>query len=168
MADALLSTPDKAEELSRVYVRAVAAGAGYVTSVPDYDRDGVDLQIRAGGEEEEMRAGIDLQLKATVNLADSGGRFRFPLPIRNYNLLRVPAQTPRLLVVLDLPEQQSRWLALTTEKLVLRRCAYWANLTGRKRTSNRNSITVSLEKNNLFNVEGLRGLMERSRTGTIQ
>lgn len=165
MADALLSTPDKEEELSRVYVRAVAAGAGYVTTVPDYDRDGVDLQIRAGG---AMRPAIDLQLKATVSLTDRGGGFRFPLPTRNYDLLRVPAQTPRLLVVLDLPKQQSRWLTLTTEKLVLRRCAYWANLTGRAPTSNRSSITVLLEKANLFNVAGLQGLMERSRTGSIQ
>ena len=165
MTDALLSTPDKEEELSRVYARAVAAGAGYVTTVPDYDRDGVDLQIRAGG---AMRPAIDLQLKATVNLADRGGHFRFPLPIRNYNLLCVQAQTPRLLVVLALPKQQSRWLKLTTEKLVLRRCAYWTNLTGEEPTGNRDSITVSLEKKNIFNVEGLRGLMQQSRTGAIQ
>ena len=115
-----------------------------------------------------MRPAIDLQLKATVNLIDDGRRFRFRLPRRNYDLLRTQVQTPRLLVVLDLPKQQSRWLTITTEKLVLRRCAYWANLTGRTPTANRNSITVSLEKKNIFNVDGLRGLMERSRTGTIQ
>ena len=64
MVDTLLSKADKEEELSRIYARAVAAGAGYVTSVPEYDRDGVDLQIRAGG---HMRPAIDLQLKATIN-----------------------------------------------------------------------------------------------------
>ncbi len=80
MVDTLLSKADKEEELSRIYARAVAAGAGYVTSVPEYDRDGVDLQIRAGG---HMRPAIDLQLKATINLEDKGEEhFRYPLPVR--------------------------------------------------------------------------------------
>ena len=103
MVDALLSKADKEEELSRIYARAVAAGAGYVTSVPEYDRDGVDLQIRAGG---DMRPAIDLQLKATINLEDKGGEhLRYPLPVRNFDLLREDTQTPRLLVVLALPKQ---------------------------------------------------------------
>ena len=38
MADTLLTEADKKEELSRVYARAVAAVAGYVTEVPDLDR----------------------------------------------------------------------------------------------------------------------------------
>ena len=86
MVDTLLSKADKEEEFSRIYARAVAAGAGYVTSVPEYDRDGVDLQIRAGG---HMRPAIDLQLKATINLEDKGEEhFRYPLPVRNFDLLR--------------------------------------------------------------------------------
>ena len=68
MIDALLTTPDREEALSRVYARAVAAGAGYVTADCDFDRDGVDLRIHAGG---AMRPAIDLQLKATVNLTES-------------------------------------------------------------------------------------------------
>lgn len=67
MNDALLSTADRMEVLSLVYARAVAARAGYVTSVRDLDRDGVDLHIQAGG---AMRPAIDLQLKATGNMGD--------------------------------------------------------------------------------------------------
>ena len=166
MADALLSKADKEEELSRIYARAVAAGAGYVTSVPEYDRDGVDLQIRAGG---HMRPAIDLQLKATINLEGKGEEhFRYPLPVRNFDLLRQDTQTPRLLVVLALPKQEDRWLKLTARKMVLRRCAYWATLRRHPKTLNRRTITVSLSKRNLFDVTGLRGLMEQARTGSIQ
>ena len=166
MADALLSKADKEEELSRIYARAVAAGAGYVTSVPEYDRDGVDLQIRAGG---DMRPAIDLQLKATINLEDKGEEnLRYPLPVRNFDLLREDTQTPRLLVVLALPRQEDRWLKLTARKMVLRRCAYWATLREYPKTPNRRTITVSLSKRNLFDVTGLRGLMEQARTGSIQ
>ena len=166
MADALLSTSDKEEELSRVYARAVAAGAGYVTLEPNYDRDGIDLQIHAGG---AMRPAIDVQLKATVNLQDKGdGHYRFPLPRRNYDLLRESTQTPRLLVVLALPKHENRWLTVTTKKLILRGCAFWANLKGEPDTRNQRTITVSLREQNRFNVAGLRGLMEQSRSGTIQ
>ena len=66
MTDRLLGTADRKEALSRVYTRAVAAAAGYAVGECDFDRDGVDLRIHAGG---EMRPALDLQLKATVRLA---------------------------------------------------------------------------------------------------
>ena len=73
----LLTSQDREEALSRVYARAVAAGAGYATADCDFDRDGVDLQIHAGG---AMRPAVDLQLKATTNLTSAvDGHYRFPL-----------------------------------------------------------------------------------------
>ena len=118
----LLTTPDREEALSRVYARAVAAVAGYVTADTDFDRDGVDLRIQSGG---TMRPALDLQLKATINLrASPDGHYRFPLNRRNYDLLRVETQTPRLLVVLHLPRNEERWVTITAEELVMRRRAY--------------------------------------------
>ena len=37
-------------------------------------------------------------------------------------------QTPRLLVVLELPADESQWMTVTREELVLRRRAYWLSL----------------------------------------
>jgi uncharacterized protein DUF4365 len=86
MTDALMKSADREEALSRAYIAAVAAGAGYVTALMDFDRDGVDVQIRAGG---SMRPSLDIQLKATINLGEpANGVFRFPLKRRNYDLLR--------------------------------------------------------------------------------
>ena len=166
MNDALLSPQDKEEALSRVYVQAVAAAAGYLTAEPDFDRDGVDLRIHAGG---AMRPALDLQLKATVNLhGPVDGDPQFPLPRRNYDLLRLETQTPRLLVVLDLPSDPSQWVTITADELVLRHRAYWLNLTGFDATDNKSSITVRIPRQNLFNVENLRALMDQSRGGIIQ
>ena len=165
MADALLTAQDREEALSRVYVRAVAARAGYTTAECDFDRDGVDLRLHAGG---AMRPAIDLQLKATINLAVSrDGGYRFPLPRRNYDALCDQTQTPRLLVVLDLPEDEAQWMTITAEELVLRRCAYWLSLKGCPERHNRSSVTVYIPGENVFDVEGLRALMERSRQGDI-
>jgi Domain of unknown function (DUF4365) len=163
--DALLSSTDREEAISRAYVAAVTAGAGYVMASMDFDRDVVDIGIRAGG---DFRPSIDAQLKATINLGSAeNGIFRFPLKRRNYDLLRIETMSPRILVVVDLPRDEAEWLIVTPEQLVLRRCAYWASLNGLPETQNTDTVTVSIEDRNRFDVEGLRGLMVRARTGAI-
>ena len=166
MTDALMTDTDQKEALSIVYSRAVAARAGYVTASYDLDRDGVDLRIQAGC---GMRAALELQLKATVNLGvPKDGYFRFPLKRRNYDLLRIETQTPRLLVVLDLPSKKDQWVTITEDELVLRRRAYWLNLKGYEETENLSIITVRIPTKNVFDVENLQSLMEQSREGRIQ
>ena len=116
-----------------------------------------------------MRPALDLQLKATVNLMRRGDRYvRYQLNVHNYKLLRVETQTPRLLVVLDLPKEESCWMTVTAHELVLRHRAYWLSLRGCDETQNSKTINVSIPKQNLFNVESLKVLMEKSREGSIQ
>jgi hypothetical protein len=160
-----MTPQDREEALSRAYVAAVTAGAGYLTASMDFDRDGVDLSVRAGG---SMRPSLDIQLKATINLGDSSdGFFRFPLKRRNYDLLRGETMIPRILVVLDLPANEALWLSVDSEQLVMRRCAYWANLVGSPETENRESVTVPIHAQNRFDVAALKILMDRARTGVI-
>src|SRR5215475_7839335 len=143
MTDALMAVTDREEALSRAYVAAVAAGAGYVTASMDFDRDGVDVQIRAGG---EMRPSLDIQLKATINLGEpTDNVFRFPLKRRNYNLLRAETMIPRILVVLDLPRNEADWLHVAPDQLIMRRCAYWADLVGMPETDNKESVTIPIQ-----------------------
>ena len=166
MTDALLTVADREEALSRAYAYAVAARAGYSTAMYAEDRDGIDFRIQASG---GMRPALELQLKATVNLGrPQDGCFRFPLKRRNYDLLRVDAQTPRLLMVLDLPRDENLWLTVTADELVMRRSAYWLSLKGQPETDNVESVTVRIPEQNLFDIEGLRMLMEQSRRRVVQ
>lgn len=166
MSDNLLTGTDREEALSRAYVQAVAAGAGYVVATMDFDRDGVDVEIKAGG---AMRPSIGMQLKATINLGGAvDGLFHFPLKRRNYDLLRISTQVPRLLVVLDLPRDEGDWLTVTPESLVLRRSAFWVSLTEAPETENETSVTVSIDSTHRLDTHTLRALMEQSRTGTIR
>ncbi len=48
MTNPLLTSADREEALSRAYVDCVAAGAGYVVATMNFDRDGIDVEIRAG------------------------------------------------------------------------------------------------------------------------
>ncbi len=163
MSEAILLPADRKEALSRAYVAAVAAGAGYTLALQDFDRDGVDVQIRAGG---AMRPSLDIQLKATVRLSEGReGGFRYPLPRRNYDLLREPTLVPRILVVLDLPRDEGRWIDISANNLTMRRCAYWTGIAGFPETANEETVTVALEKRNRFDIENLKDLMERARQG---
>jgi hypothetical protein len=164
-SDALLTSNDVAEALSKAYVNAIAARAGYVTAHKDFDRDGVDVTIEAGA---AMRPKLDVQLKATINLGTPvSGVFRFPCPRRNYDLLREETQTPRLLVVLALPRQASYWLTVSSTHLVLRRCAYWVSLSGMPETTNSMSVTIDIPEANRLTVPVLQDLMDRSRRGSL-
>lgn len=166
MTDSLLTVTDQEEALSRVYALAVAARAGYSTAMYAEGRDGIDFRIQAGG---GMRPALELQLKATVSLGRPlDGCFRFPLRRRNYDLLRVETQTPRLLMVLNLPRDEDFWMTITAEELVMRRSAYWLNLRGYPERENSESVTVQIPEQNLFDVANLRMLMEQSRGGVIQ
>jgi Domain of unknown function (DUF4365) len=126
--DAILADNDVESALSLAYVQVVAAHSGYICGEPPGpDRDSVDAQIMAGG---AMRPKLDIQLKATVNLKRSDAGFSYPLKIKNYEDLRVETQTPRILVVLDLPEKKSDWIILSPDELILRKSAYWISLRG--------------------------------------
>ena len=165
MNDALLSPADRQEALSRAYVAAIAAAAGYVTAEQNFDRDGVDVQIRAGG---SMLPSLDIQLKATINLGEPRNKeFRYPLKRRNYDLLRIQTTMPRILVVLDMPEGEVDWVTVTPVKLILRRCAYWCSLAGFPETKNSDNVTISMQSDYKFDVEGLKALMEQARSGAI-
>jgi len=166
MKATLLTIPDQQEGLSLVYVKAVATRAGFSTSVPHPDRDSVDLCIEDG---RDFRPKLDLQLKATTRLeAPLAGKRSFPfsLPIKNYNDLRIPTQTPRLLVVLDLPQDGTQWMTIGPDGLVLRHRAYWLSLQNEHdAVFGQKSVTVRIPQSNIFDVDALRMLMDRSRTG---
>lgn len=166
MTETLLTTPDRKEALSRVYVQALAARAGYLTSVPEPDRDSVDLRIQAGG---PRRPGLDLQLKATTELSEPrDGFLRFRLSIKNYRDLSDETQTPRLLVVLDLPKDESQWMTVTDKEIALRRRAYWLSLQkDREEVDDQSTVTVRIPERNVLDVETMQKLMEQSRTGKI-
>ena len=165
VTDHLLDPNDIEEGLSRAYVKAIAAHAGYQTAESDFDKTGIDLTIEAGG---KMRPKIDVQLKASyAHQPESDGSIKYPLKRRNYDLLIEATQTPRMLVFLCLPTEQKDWLEVTTASLILRKCAFWMSLKGLPATQNASTVTITIPAQNVFNVESLRDLMEKSRSGAL-
>ncbi|MCY4654722.1 MAG: DUF4365 domain-containing protein [Dehalococcoidia bacterium] len=160
--DSLTSTADREESLSRAYVYAVTAIAGYTFSEANLDRDGIDLRIHAGG---LMKPSIGLQLKATFNLGELGqdGNYRYDLRIEDYKRLIEPSQTPQYLVVLSLPKEEGQWLDVSDYEFVIRHCAYWVSLEGLEESENISTKRVRIPSINRFDPDALQELIERSR-----
>jgi hypothetical protein len=163
VSDVFLSLNDQMEALSRAFVAAIAAKAGYAMSIPDFDRDSIDLMVFAKG---AMRPQIGIQLKATTAFPLDVTTINFPLSIKNYDDLRVPTQTPRILVVLALPSDYAQWLDNQEHHLLMRRCVYWKSLRGSPETRNTASVSISIDIKERFDVPTLISLMQKSREGT--
>jgi len=59
------------------------------------------------------------------------------------------------------PEQIEDWMEQTPDRLILRRCAYWASLFGLPESDNENTVTVDVPRVNIFSVDTLNRIMQR-------
>lgn len=163
MPPSLLSLNDQKEQLSQAYVAAIAAGCGYIISVPNLDRDSIDIQVSSGS---SRRASVQFQLKATSAPNWSGDDLLFQLKQKNYNDLVLERQVPLLLAVMVLPQQESDWLTVSPNELVLRRCVWWHSLIGEPPTD-QGSKQVVISGANVLDPIALKGLIARSEDGTL-
>ena len=165
-----LSPQNIESELSYAYLHAVAAHAGVGCKIGTRhdDNTGVDAILTGwapfnnGGYIEEVD--IKVQLKATIKpfvLSSKGYSYSFA-GINQFNDLRAEAiATPRILVVLFLPDDKSTWLEHSEDALTLRNCAYWVSLRGAAVSDNKTAQTVYLPKEQKFDPTGLDDLMSR-------
>ena len=106
---------------------------------------------------------IEFQAKATSRdvMSSDGDAVHFPLPIRDYDNLRVEKH-PFILIVVLLPDDETEWLTQTDDELCLRYCGYWLSLMGRNPVPNRNSVTVRIPTANVFSSAQLTEMMDKA------
>lgn len=110
---------------------------------------------------------LELQLKCTSTDILDGRRARFPLPIKNYNDLRISSLVPRILVVVLVPKSLDDWLRHSETEMCLRRCGYWVSLREQPETQNLTAVTVELPRSNQFTVESITSVMNRISQGGL-
>lgn len=161
-----LMTPNmRKSRLSISYIESVASHAGFWVDEPKTDYDSIDGTLKA---DSGKRSRIEFQAKASSQDIVRGDYIHFSLPVKNYNDLRIGAHVPRILIVLIMPQPQDEWLEQTQSALCIRKCAYWMSLKGRPETSNTSNITVQLPLSNVFNVEQLTDMMQKTEsTGAV-
>ncbi len=155
-------TPNiRMEQLSLTYIRAVAAQAGFQVSRPEVDL-GIDGYLLS---DFNRRPQIGFQAKATAQEILQNGVIRFPLPIKNYNDLRADSSNPLILIVLLMPEDDTRWAVQSSTELCLHHCAYWLSLEGMPVSDNTSSVTIQIPEANIFSVDQLTDLMYKAGLG---
>lgn len=132
-------TPEQIKEhLSRHFIGLVASRRGFKSDVIETDH-GADLSItRAtfrdrpqGPRLTDTGTALHVQLKCTcaVSTSHDGDAFKYKLNVVTYNDLVERRQAGRMiklmLILLVLPDDESTWLQVTPDELVMRRAAYW-------------------------------------------
>ncbi len=146
------------EEFSFAYVHSVVSKAGYCINYPRKDR-GIDINVYDSNEIVKL----DIQVKCRENEILHGNNYHVSLKAPHYNKLCVPqgsTSTDRILVVVFVPNNCDDWCYHTEEELILRRCGYWLSLQGKPKTSNTSTKTICIPKQNVFNVEALKNMMD--------
>ncbi|MCY3932746.1 MAG: DUF4365 domain-containing protein [Acidobacteria bacterium] len=159
MIEAILSDHNRKAAMSHAYVSALAAEAGLsLQPGPDPDIDSVDATIRSGSPERDV---IDLQLKATAAPEVKSDGLHFRLKQKNYNDMVMPRAVPLLLVVLELPSNESEWMDCTPERLIIKKCGWWLSLAGREPVDS-DSRTVVIPRSQRIGSTGLSPLFARA------
>lgn len=159
-----LSENDIESELSYAYLHAVASfsGASCQPASRHSDNRGIDAHLTAwgpfpgGGPRQEID--LKIQLKATVlKPTDSGTHFSYHLKdINKYNDLRRETYSiPRILVVLFLPKDKTKWILSSAAQLSIKKCAYWVSLVGAEESLNTSGTTIYLPKTQILTPKNL-------------
>lgn len=161
----MITKNHRQEGLSRAYIQAVAAKAGFAFNprTVDYGMDfSLNQIVLQKGRLCETGIDIDIQARSTTLARITAEAVLYDLDIHTYEMLRDPlAKTMRLLVLLVLPTDESEWLRLSEEELLLRRAAYWYSVKGQPSTTNRRSIRLAIPRSQLFTPEALHDLARR-------
>ena len=147
------------------YIEAVASHAGFQVVETKVDHDSVDGALIA---DFGRRPRIEFQAKATARNLVRETHVQFPLPVKNYEDLRIETINPRILIVLIMPKALHEWVSQTDDELCMRHCAYWMSLKGRPATPNTSSVTVKVPKKNVLDSKQLTDMMQKTeRRGAL-
>lgn len=146
------------EWLSRAFVMAVAAKAGYAVEVQLNDLYGVDIVLRSGGYT------VDIQLKATAVPHYRDDVLLFDLDVSTYNKLRTDRNSPGYLVVTVLPGDRARWVSHLQTQISVRHVAYWLEITGMPVTTNHASVRISIPLTNRVTERALTDMIAKAKS----
>ena len=167
-----LPTQTIQELISVSYVSAVIAHAGFAPNIPNKDY-GVDMAAHRIGifksKRIDLGVALEFQLKASTNWKIKNSDIMYDLDTEAYNRLvlrRDNALTPCILVLCCLPKEESSWLKVSEDELVIRKCCYYHLIEG-KETNNSSSQRIKIPRTQLLTPQSIKDLSERSLRGEL-
>lgn len=156
------------EQISIAYAHAVVTAARCKLERISVDDQSVDAVIMQDADHADYcDVELDVQLKCTSSPDFVHGKYiAWPLEAKNYKKLTGPKRYKKsILVVMVVPNLIDDWVVQSEDSLELVKCAYWAGMSGMPATTNIDSKTVHLPRDNVFNVEQLLKMLERVGNG---
>jgi len=160
--------------LSNAYVRAIAAKAGVNISRPEDDY-GIDLTLKevitmpkpdGTTRYVESGAALDIQLKCSHDVELKENEIIYDLETKNYNdLISTDVNTPRILVLLQVPSEETEWILQDASKLEIRHCAYWISLRGKEMVKNKETKRIKIPNSQKFTSEALKSFFQKIKEG---
>lgn len=147
------------ERFSEAYVSAVVAKAGQALDITDRHSDyGVDgfihLVENINGKYQNIGPMFSFQLKATINCEFKNGQIAYKMEPDAYNkCVKWNGALPIVLIVYDLPKDESRWFQHSEESLTLQRCAYWRFMNVDDLVKSRK--VVRIPQKNIFDMDAV-------------
>lgn len=159
-----ITTQHKQEDLSVVYVRAIASKAGCICAIWNHDY-GTDIEIKPikkiGKKRWPLGVPLVVQIKASQNYKIlPNGNISYYLDVDNYNLLiREDTGSPYILVLYCMPKDENEWISICKESTQLKYCGFWIYLGGMNESDHTEKIKIEIPYDHIFDVESLTSIM---------
>lgn len=164
-----ITNQHRQEDLGQAYVSAVAAKAGFNLSSDkhDYGYDGTVKDVaNRGGRFVNTGFGFDYQLKSSSNVTFNDDCLVYDLESKNYNdLTAEEGLFPKVLILFVLPKDEADWLTVTSNEMILKRCAWWCSLKGLPQTENESTKRISIPIGQIFSPSAAIEIMEKVKGG---
>jgi hypothetical protein len=160
------------ERLSIAYLSMVAAQAGaacHDNGTREYGTDAIIMQVRElpTGKFAETGYLFRCQLKATSAFRFSGDFVIYEMEVGAYNKIVSQRGTPCLLILFCLPEEIDDWLNLDEQRLIVKRCCYWAQLSGPE-SKNARTVTIKIPRSQVLTAVTIGELLEKVARGELR
>lgn len=169
----MLTIPHCKESLSRAYVTAVVGRALHkINWNSDYDY-GIDGYVRElakrGSRHFETGLGFDFQSKTTTSWTLNGQNIIYDLEADAFNDLASRAGTgalPFILILLCIPSDDTIWLDVSPDRLIIQKCAYWLQVDGIL-TPNTATKRIHIPISNVFTPASVIQILSDIRSGAM-
>jgi hypothetical protein len=167
-----LTRQHRQEDLSIAYISAVAAKAGFNCGrTPGHDY-GIDVEIgyveQIGDRRVNLGHILHIQAKASQNFRTSAedNCIVYDLDVNAYNMLILQNRgTPALLVLYCMPTDENEWVSVDEQYIILKNCGYWISLRGRPASTNIETQSIKIPREQVFTESALKSIMERIKSG---
>lgn len=150
------------EILSRTYIAAIVARAGFILGPPAQPEYGIDGMLHGvkykNGKRCQTPDAVALQIKSTVDYSFRGEQVIYEMEIDAYNKIardpEDPDEAPTILLLFCMPRNPIKWLSSGENGLFMRHCCYWYCESDFCSNHHR-SMTISIPRSNMFNASAV-------------